>query len=124
MFIFENGASISNDDYEIKGKVLVADIFELNTDLKAMIVFDSDGVEEVELMQKVSDCVVFKCVATSMNTIFDCEFEDVTIDADYCNGSVVRFFIHIEDYEHHKITPETKKERNMRIEILRDIDLE
>jgi len=121
MFIFQNGASISNEDYEIKGKVLVADIFERNVDLKAMIVFDADVFEEVELMKKVNDCIVFKCVVTSMNTIFDCKFEDVTIDADYCNGSVVRFFIHIEDYENHEIMPETTKERNKRIEILKDI---
>ena len=88
-----------------------------------MIVFDADDLEEVELMKKVSDCIVFKCVVTSMNTIFDCKFEDVTIDADYCNGSVVRFFIHIEDYEHHEIIPESEKERKDRIKILRDIEL-
>lgn len=123
MFIFQNGASISNDDYEIKGKVLVADIFEKNIDLKAMIVFDSVGLDEAELMQKVSDCTVFKCIITSMNTIFECKFEDVTIDADYCNGSVVRFFIHIEDYESHEIIAESEKERNKRMTILRDVNI-
>ena len=121
MYIFEIGASISNDNYEITGRLLVADIFEKNIDIKAMIVFDADKFEDIELMKKVSDCNVFKCVITAMNTIFDCKFENVTIDADYCNGSVVRFFIHIEDYENHEIIPESKKERNNRIEILKDI---
>ena len=120
MFIFENGASISNDEIEIKGKVLVADIFEMNNDLKAMIVFDAEKLKNIELMEKADECVNFKCAATAMNTIFDCNFRDITIAVDYCNGSIIRIFMHIEDYEHHDIVPESKKERKMRVEILKD----
>lgn len=133
MHIYENGAILRNskNDVSIKVKVLVADIFELNTNLKAMLVVDVDSFSykftsddrTLEYMNLISECDIFECEAIAMGHNFKCVFEDCIIDADYGNGSVIRFYLLVEDYEHHEIVAESEKDRSDRISILEDIEI-
>ena len=118
MHFYEVGASFSNDEVELKGKILVADVFESNIDLSMVMVFDSDKYCDIELMDKISSCNNLKCIATAMGTNFDCNFTNIEINADYCNGSVVRIYVHIEDYESHEIISENEEIRKARLDIL------
>ena len=139
MHIYDNGAVLKNskNNTEIKIKVLVADIFELNEDLKAMIVADVDSFnyeftnddKTLEYMKAVSDCDVFECEATAMGHNFECVFQDCTIDADYANGSIVRFYLMVENYDNHIIKVDPKSNNDKMNEILNDesifnVDLE
>ena len=100
---------------------MVIDVFESNEDLKAMMVFDSEDYTDTELINNINNCNVLECSALAMGTIFDCRFTNVFVEADYCVGSIVRVFIHIENYESQEIIPESKKEKEDRLEILKDI---
>lgn len=112
MHIYERGAILSNskNDISLELTVLVADIFELNTDLKAMIVADVDYFnydftsddKTLEYMKLVLECDTFECNATALGNNFRCIFKNCIIDADYGNGSIVRFYLEVEDYEHHE----------------------
>jgi len=105
MHIYEKGAILSNSEYSFNVSVLVTDIFELNTDLKAMMVVDIDDMtneDELSIMSKISECNTFECDATAMGTNFRCKYTDIEIDADYANGSVVRLFMRIDGYEHYE----------------------
>lgn len=112
MHIYEKGAVFksSNSDIEIECSVLVADIFELNTDFKAMIVVDVDEFnyehtpddKTLKYMEDLSKCDIFECNATAMGNNFRCNFKNVIVDADYGNGSILRLFVHIEGYEHYE----------------------
>jgi hypothetical protein len=130
MHIYERGAILRNskDNTEMKIAVLVADIFELNTDLKAMIVVDVDSFnyeftndsEAVAYMKAISECDIFKCEATAMGHNFSCVFDDCTIEADYANGSIVRFYLEVEDYDSHVIKVDPKSNNDKMKEILDD----
>lgn len=115
MHIFERGAIFKNSEsgLEIPCAVLVADIFELNTDMKAMIVIDvdpnnygfTDDSKTVEIMNNLSKCDIFNCEVSAVGNTFKCNFEDITVDADYGNGSVIRVYVKVDDYEHHECRP-------------------
>ena len=130
MHIYERGAILRNskDNTEMKIAVLVADIFELNTDLKAMIVVDVDSFnyeftndsEAVAYMKAISECDMFECEATAMGHNFSCVFDDCTIEADYANGSIVRFYLEVEDYDSHVIKVDPKSNNDKMKEILDD----
>lgn len=103
MFIYEKGAILKNskENKKFQVSVLVADIFELNTDLKAMMVIDIDEYNSnIDYMSEISNCDIFECVATAIGNNFSCIFEDIFVEADYCNGSIIRLYLHIENYEH------------------------
>lgn len=121
MHFYEVGASFSNDEIELKGKILVTDVFESNINLSMMMVFDSDDYSDVELMNKISKCTNLRCIATAMGTNFDCHFTNIYIDADYCVGSVVRVYVHIEDYQNHEIIPENEETKKARLDMLDDV---
>lgn len=133
MHIYENGAILrsSKSDVEIDVMVLVADIFELNTDLKAMVVVDvdrfsydfTDDSKTLDYMKAISECDIFECDATAMGHNFRCVFEDCTIDTDYGNGSIVRFYLFVEDYDSHKIKVEPESNFDKMKEILNDESL-
>lgn len=130
MHIYERGAILRNskDNTEIKIAVLVADIFELNIDLKAMVVVDVDcfnygftnDSESVAYMKAISECDIFECEATAMGHNFSCVFDDCTIDADYANGSIVRFYLMVENYDNHIIKVDPKSNNDKMNEILND----
>ena len=122
MHFFQCGVVFSNDEIELKGKILVADVFESNIDLSAIMVFDSDNYSDVDLMDKISDCNKLKCSTIAMGTQFDCKFDNIEVEADYCNGSIVRVYVHIKDYENHEIIPESQELRKARLDILDDLE--
>lgn len=115
MHIFERGAVFKNSEsgLEIPCAVLVADIFELNTDMKAMIMIDvdpyhnifPDDTKTLEYMNSLQTCDIFNCEATAVGNSFRCNFEDITVDADYAQGSIIRVYIKVDDYEHHECIP-------------------
>ena len=130
MHIYEKGAILksSKSDIKIEVSVLVADIFELNTNLKAMVVVDVDSFsyeftndsEAVAYMKAISECDMFECEATAMGHNFSCVFDDCTIEADYANGSIVRFYLEVEDYDSHVIKVDPKSNNDKMKEILDD----
>ena len=115
MHIFETGAIFKDSEsgFEVECSVLVADIFELNTDMKAMIVIDVDtnnydftnNDKTVEIMNKLQKCDLFECDVSAVGNWFKCKFTAVTVEADYGNGSVIRVYVHVKDYDHHECRP-------------------
>jgi len=121
MHFYQVGASFSSDEIELKGKILVADVFEDNIDLSAVMVFDSDKYTDVALMNKISNCTNLRCMTTAMGTNFECYFTNIEVSPDYCNGSIVRVYVHIKDYETHEIIAESQELRKARLDILDDV---
>jgi hypothetical protein len=127
--IFERGAIFKNSEsgLEIQCSVLVADIFELNTDMKAMIMIDvdpnnygfTDDSKTIEIMNNLQKCDIFNCEVSAVGNSFRCSFEDITIEADYGNGSVIRVYVKVDDYEHHECRP-IHNNYDAMVEIMKD----
>lgn len=111
--IFPNGAifSDSKSDIEIKCDVLVADIFELNMDMKAMLMVELCGdtnfsdKQMQEHIQSISKCDTFECSALAMANVFNCTFRDCEIEVDYYNGNIARVYIKVDDIDHQECRP-------------------
>lgn len=127
MHIFQKGAVFSNSkcDIIVECDVLVADIFELNMDMKAMLMlevepnceYDDNYIQE--RIKDISKCDTFKCSALAAANVFDCTFRDCEIEADYRNYNIARVYIKVDNIDHQECRP-TINNYDQMIEIMND----
>lgn len=130
MHIFPKGAvfSDSKSDIKVECDVLVADIFELNMNMKAMLMIeiqtDTDFTDKQmqEHIQNISKCDTFECSALAAANVFQCTFRDCEIEADYGNGNIARVYIKVDGIDHQECRPVSNNYDTM-IDMLNDEEI-